>query len=97
MIAYVEDGIVRYSAIFLPELKELYFADETGAYRNNQKIQVSKTTPLKSSLIHASTGMLRRCFDNDTKYCHFVDSIGKQIDTYSCALSLPLCAAGCTD
>lgn len=97
MIAYVENGVVQYSAIFLPELKELYHADETGAYRNNRKIQVSKTNTLGSSIIHSSTSTWRRLFNDDMKYCHFVDSIGKNLDSYSCAFALSLCAYGGVD
>lgn len=93
MIAYVENGVIQCSAIYLPELNELYYADSSGSYRNNQMIHVSKINNIQSSLIHASTGMIRRAINNDVKYCNFLDSIGKQIDTYSCANSLTLCAS----
>ncbi|MEI6710865.1 MAG: hypothetical protein WCK88_00965 [bacterium] len=97
MIAYVENGVVRYSAILLPELNELYYADETGAYRNNKEIEVSKINTLKASIIHSNDSSLRHSFDDDIKYCHFLDSRGKGLDTYSCAFSLPLCASGGID
>lgn len=93
MIAYLENGVVQYSAILLPELHELYYADATGAYRNGRKIEVSSTNTLKISIIHSTDSSLRHSFQDDTKYCHFLDSRGKGLDTYSCAFSLPLCAS----
>ena len=93
MIAYVEHGVVRYSAILLPELNELYYADETGSYRNSKKIEVSKTNMLNASIIHSTDSSLRHTFKDDLKYCHFLDSRGKGLNTYSCAFSLPLCAS----
>lgn len=93
MIAYVENGIIQCSAIYLPELNELYHADKSWSYKNNKKIHVSQVKKLESALIHGSINMLRRNFKNDQKFCHFIDTIGKHMDSYSCAFSLSNCAS----
>jgi myo-inositol-1(or 4)-monophosphatase len=98
MIAYIENGKIQFSAIFLPETWDMYYADENGAYRNNEKIHVSWTSPLKSAIINGSTNMIRRCMkDDDDKYLNFLRNIGKHINLYSCALGLCSCASGGTD
>ncbi len=47
MIAYVENGFLHYSAIFIPEENNLYYADSNGAYCNKEKIHVSGTSDIK--------------------------------------------------
>ena len=97
MIAYIENWEIQYSAILLPEMNELYHADKTGAYRNNERIHVSQTSDITSCIIQGETRMLRRCMQTDEKYFHFLDAIGRHINKYSSALSLSLCAAGSID
>lgn len=48
-IACRKDGKTIASAISLPKINEFYFADETGAYLNNQKISI-KEVPIKNTL-----------------------------------------------
>ena len=44
-----KDGKPVASVISLPRINELYYADETGAYLNNEKISISEV-PIKNSL-----------------------------------------------
>jgi myo-inositol-1(or 4)-monophosphatase len=97
MIAYIEHGIIQCSAIFLPELGDLYYADNTGSYRNNKKIQVSKTDNVSSSIVYISNHVLKRILENHDKIFHFLDSVAKTLDMHSCAMSIPLCASGSID
>lgn len=48
-IACRKDGKTITSVINLPKINEFYYADETGAYLNNQKITV-KEVPVKNAL-----------------------------------------------
>jgi myo-inositol-1(or 4)-monophosphatase len=97
MIAYVENGIIQCSAIYLPEFDELYHADNNGAYRNTNNIEVSKIDKISSGLIHTPANMMRRCIWNDQKFCHMLDKIGQSADLYSCAINMSYCAAGNID
>ena len=40
-VACIRNGKTCSSVIFLPKLNELYYADETGAFLNGEKIQVN--------------------------------------------------------
>lgn len=61
MIAYVENGIVQFSALFFPEENNLYHADKNGAFCNQKTIKVSSISELKKSILNIS-------FSNITKY-----------------------------
>lgn len=52
-VACVKNGKTVASVIYLPKLKEVYSADENGAYLNNEKIKVS-SLPGKKSIISAT-------------------------------------------
>ena len=41
-IACIKNGETCSSVIYLPKLNELYFADETGAYLNNKKLEIKE-------------------------------------------------------
>lgn len=49
-VACVRDGQTCAAVIYLPRLKELYWADNDGAYLNGKRIHV-KPKPLKNSII----------------------------------------------
>lgn len=93
-MAYVENNKIEFSAIFLPELNELYYADNTGTYRNNEKIQVSVRTDLSQSIFRISQGMLRRVIPDVNKRDRISRSIGAQLNFYTGGYSFPLCASG---
>ena len=94
MIAYVENGEVQCSAILHPALHELYHADATGAYRNGEKISVSKVDKLSSSLINIATYTLNRLFDDITEFQNVSTTLGVTIDMYTAAYILTACASG---
>lgn len=48
-VACVKDGQTCSSVIYAPKLNELYYADETGAFLNNKKIEVNNSD-IKASL-----------------------------------------------
>ncbi len=48
-VGMIKDGKACCAVIYAPKLKEIYYADKTGAYKNNKKIQV-KALPLKNCL-----------------------------------------------
>ena len=48
-VACVKDGETVASVISLPRINEFYYADETGAYLNNEKISI-KEVPIKNAL-----------------------------------------------
>lgn len=50
-IALVENGETIIGAVFIPMDNEFYFADEFGAYLNNEKISVSPRSSLADTLI----------------------------------------------
>lgn len=96
MIAYVENGKIQMSAIFLPEFYELYYADTTWSYKNNQRIFVSKTSELKQSLIQASSQSLKRKLDMQNFYNYF-NNVWSNIDFYSAASLGAYCGSGNID
>lgn len=93
MIAYVEHGNVLLSAIYLPALHELYHADISWAYRNNEKIHVSATNSLKDSLLNIPSWSIPKCFGNENKYFEFCKKIWISIDSYAIAYASCSCAS----
>ncbi|MEY2924965.1 MAG: hypothetical protein RLZZ337_1513, partial [Bacteroidota bacterium] len=65
-IALVEDGKTTIGAIYIPMDNELYFADESGACLNGEKISVSPRTNLIDTLI--ATGFPYYSFDEMESY-----------------------------
>ncbi len=53
-IACIKNGSTCCSVIFLPKLNELYYADETGAFLNGEKIQVNNISTKNG--LYAVTG-----------------------------------------
>lgn len=94
MIAYIENGVVQHSSIYLSELNELYYADSSGAYRDQKKIHVSTRKNLAESVFRISQSMLRKVIPDISKKEHFSLSLGKQINFYTGGYSFSLCAAG---
>ena len=59
MIAYLEDGEAKISAVYFPVTDELYFAEkDSGAYLNDERISVSETESLDHSVgtVYYSSG-----------------------------------------
>lgn len=52
-VACVRDGKTVAAVIYLPKLKEMYSADENGAYLNNKKIKVN-ALPAEKNIISAT-------------------------------------------
>ena len=65
-IALVEDGKTKIGAIYVPMDNEMYFADESGAYLNGEKINVSSRINLADTLI--ATGFPYYNFDEMESY-----------------------------
>lgn len=58
-IACIKDGKTCSSVIFLPKLNELYYADETGAFLNGEKIQVNNLSSKKGMYdVSANNGVI---------------------------------------
>lgn len=51
MICYIQNNEIQLSALYNPITKELFYADETGAYCNGKKISVSTTPTLSQSVL----------------------------------------------
>ena len=66
-IACRKNGKTIASVINLPVLNELYYADETGAYLNDQKIQV-REVPVKNAVYSIMGGNILPCLD---RMCSF--------------------------
>lgn len=49
-VAFVVDGNIKLSAIYNPEFKEFYFANQSGAYLNGYKLEVNKNVDIKNSI-----------------------------------------------
>jgi len=75
MIAYVENGEIQCSAIFFPEMNELYYADHDRAYRNNVKIHVSQIKNISEGVFRISQNMLKRPIPDLLKKEQFSQSI----------------------
>jgi len=61
-IACVRDGKTCASVIFLPKLKELYYADTTGAYLNGKKLNIKKKN-LINCLFEIDTGDIKKTLE----------------------------------
>ena len=66
-IACVKDGETIASVINLPRINELYYADETGAYLNDQKVNVNEV-PLKNTLYSIDGNNNLPCMQRMRKY-----------------------------
>lgn len=94
MIAYIENGTILQSAIYLPALRELYHANLSWAYKNNEKIHVSTTLSLKSSLINLPYFSTTKHFNkNHHAYFEFQKNIWTSIDSYAIAFASCACAS----
>ena len=69
-VACVKDDNVCSAVIYLPELKELYYADSTGAYFNNKKINVT-INPNNKGLYCTQNKKLFSFFTN-TRNCRYI-------------------------
>ncbi|VVB58290.1 Fructose-1,6-bisphosphatase/inositol-1-monophosphatase [Candidatus Anstonella stagnisolia] len=69
-VAFARKGVVQAGAVYLPELKELYWAEKgKGAFCNGKRIHVSKRQPFAKSLI-----LMDACFHHGEKnYVPLVD------------------------
>ncbi|MEI6711051.1 MAG: inositol monophosphatase family protein [bacterium] len=93
MIAYVHNGHIELSAILLPALNELYYADTNGAYKNDARISVSNTQELSSAIIQVSNYSLHNFFTNAEMFRGFSQKIGMSFDSYAGAYALTACAS----
>lgn len=93
MIAYIENGIVQYSALYFPEDNTLYHADESGAYRNNEKITVSSIDTLKKGIFNVSTRTLLKKFTYE-KIQTIVKNLGRVIDCCPTGNKIRMCLDG---
>ena len=91
MIAYVENGVVQFSAIFFPEQDTLYYANSDGAFCNKKPIYVSSIQDLKKSIINVSFKTLLKKF-NYKKLEDINAEIGRVIDMSPTAQKLCMCA-----
>lgn len=66
-IACVKNGKTIASVISLPRINEFYYADETGAYLNNEKIQVNEV-PIKNALYAIDGNNNLPCMQRMRKY-----------------------------
>ena len=78
-IACIKNGKTCSSVIFLPKLNELYYADETGAFLNGEKIQVNNlSTKNGMYAVTAGNGIIgtakmRKYNKNDCNFCSCVN------------------------
>lgn len=88
-IALVENGVPVAGVVYAPAIDDMYWADETGAYKNGDKLPLSTNeTPEKSLTIVAS----RSHMSQETQ--DYVDSLKKgteSIELTSVGSSLKLC------
>ena len=96
MIAYVEDGIVQFSAIFFPEQDTLYYATSDGAFCNKKPVYVSKTQELQKSIINVSFKTLLKEFEYK-KLEEINKQIGRIIDMSPTAQKFCMCINGQCD
>ena len=96
MIAYVEDGIVQFSAIFFPEQDTLYYANSDGAFCNKKPVYVSKTQELQKSIINVSFKTLLKEFEYK-KLEEINRQIGRIIDMSPTAQKFCMCINGQCD
>lgn len=66
-IACVKDGKTIASAISLPRINEFYYADETGAYLNDEPIKVNEV-PIKNALYSIDGNNNLPCMQRMRKY-----------------------------
>ncbi len=93
MIAYVENGDIKLSAIFFPELNIIYFADENGAYKNNLPIHVSEKNSLQQSTLNISFKQLLKNIGPE-KLNDIVFKTGKIIDASLSGHKFQMCMEG---
>jgi fructose-1,6-bisphosphatase/inositol monophosphatase family enzyme len=93
MIAYIEEGQIQLSSIYLPAFHELYSADMKGAYKNGQLIHVSDVSKLSSSLIQIPNYSTEKLLP-DVPFQSFLTEIGTCVDFYSVAYPVTSCASG---
>ncbi|MEM4397906.1 MAG: inositol monophosphatase [Candidatus Woesearchaeota archaeon] len=52
-VALAEKGVIKYAAVYIPMLNELYYAEKgKGAELNGKKIEVSKIDKLENAMVH---------------------------------------------
>lgn len=93
MIAYIENGVVQYSALYFPEDNTLYHADESGAYRNSEKITVSSIDALKKGIFNVSTRTLLKKFTYE-KIQIIIKNLGRIIDCCPTGNKIRMCLDG---
>mgnify|MGYP002798206243 FL=1 len=66
-VACVKNGKTCAAVIYMPKLKEMYWADETGAYLNDKKIQVNSYPPEKNLYVIEGRNRLPSMIRMDAK------------------------------
>lgn len=74
-VACVKDGETIASVISLPRMNELYYADETGAYLNDEKIHVNEV-PIKNALYAIDGNDVTYCLQNMKKHSYYRRNFG---------------------
>ncbi|MDD7986882.1 3'(2'),5'-bisphosphate nucleotidase CysQ [Lentisphaera marina] len=88
-IALVENGVPIAGVVYAPAIDDMYWADETGAYKNGDKLPLSTNeTPEKSLTIVAS----RSHMSQETQdYVDYLKKGTESIELTSVGSSLKLC------
>ncbi len=98
-IAYVNKNKTRFGAVYIPADNQLFLADETGAYLNNKKINVSNRVALESALI--ATGFPYYNFNEMDEYLSILNTLMKSTKGLrrmgSAAIDLAYTACGLFD
>ncbi|MBR9860852.1 inositol monophosphatase [bacterium] len=75
-IAFQEEGITKYGGIYLPVGDQYYYSLGDGAYLNQERIQISDRSDLKSSLL--ATGFPYYDFTEIKEYLYILHDLMKE-------------------
>lgn len=97
-IGLLKDGVPLLGAVYNPITRELYHADETGSYRNDEKITVTSEVSLSNAtvLLHIGRTETVRSWGLSLQE-KFLTSAKKTINLGSSALDLCYLASGRVD
>jgi len=95
-IALAEKDMLKYACIYIPMLKEMYFAEKgKGAELNNERIHVSKIKELDKAFIQMGISPYKELIDDSLKFFkHFTLNADRARDYGFCAGQLAYVAAG---
>lgn len=95
-IAFMRDGRTEMSSIYMPQFDELFFADESGAYMNDQPTSPTRSSKIDDSMLDLSPFWFK-WFDIQKDFIDIFFEPRGTISLYTAACSLCYTASGRMD